>query len=312
MLRVRNLLRPLLDTIDPDRSIRRSTLRSVRRLQYRGWRIDAPEKGNELLAEALEKNLPFAAGKLGATESKVFKQLHGPANKVTESARTEILLHSGVFPNDDLNLRRFSQIYLDRLSALDFLAVWYQSGERELVDRLERRPNCAELTALEPYYFDPPWSRHLAGKKVLVVSPFVGTIQRQYERCRSTIWSDVRVLPNFSMRFLKFPHSAQLEPNEFRSWYDILRHFETKLEQTDFDVALVGAGAATMPLAVHAKRVGKIGIGMGGSLQVLFGIAGRRWDQLSFFRNRMNENWVRPAEDETPSRANLVENGAYW
>ena len=38
------------------------------------------------------------------------------------------------------------------------------------------------LNAIEPFYHDRPWSRHLAGKSVIVMSPFAETIEAQYKR----------------------------------------------------------------------------------------------------------------------------------
>ena len=51
---------------------------------------------------------------------------------------------------------------------------------------------------------------------------------------------------------------------------------------------------------------------MGGATQILFGIKGRRWEEIPFFQNLINEYWVRPSIDETPSKANLVEDACYW
>ena len=41
-----------------------------------------------------------------------------------------------------------------------------------------------------------------------------------------------------------------------------------------------------LPLAVYAKRLGKVGFHMGGDLQVLFGIKGKRYDQPSQYHYR--------------------------
>jgi glycerol-3-phosphate dehydrogenase len=46
----------------------------------------------------------------------------------------------------------------------------------------------------------------------------------------------------------------------------------------DYDVALIGCGAYGLPLASHVKRKGKQSIHLGGGLQLLFGIKGKRWD----------------------------------
>lgn len=54
------------------------------------------------------------------------------------------------------------------------------------------------------------------------------------------------------------------------------------------------------PLAAHVKRTGKKAIHLGGGLQLLFGIRGKRWDMRDEYKSLMNEYWIRPSEDETP------------
>ena len=81
-------------------------------------------------------------------------------------------------------------------------------------------------------------------------------------------------------------------------------------EKHDFDICLLGCGAYGFPLAAHVKRLGKKAVHIGGALQLLFGIKGRRWDRE--FSSIYNDAWVRPEENEKPRNANSVEGGCYW
>jgi hypothetical protein len=58
--------------------------------------------------------------------------------------------------------------------------------------------------------------------------------------------------------------------------------------------------------------IGKIGIHLGGPLQILFGIKGRRWDAHDVISKMYNEHWVRPSKSETPENNFAVEGGCYW
>ncbi len=80
----------------------------------------------------------------------------------------------------------------------------------------------------------------------------------------------------------------------------------------DFDIAIIGAGAYGLPLASFIKNMGKKAIHLGGATQLLFGIKGKRWDNLPYFRKLYNENWVRPLPDEIPDNFQAVESGCYW
>ena len=50
---------------------------------------------------------------------------------------------------------------------------------------------------------------------------------------------------------------------------------------------------------------------MGGGLQLLFGIRGRRWADPAEIAAVTRGSWVWPSAAETPPRAEVVEGGAY-
>jgi hypothetical protein len=90
-----------------------------------------------------------------------------------------------------------------------------------------------------------------------------------------------------------------------------------EIDKADFDVCLIGCGAYGFPLAAHVKRMGRKAVHFGGSLQLLFGIKGKRWEDPNYnpvynYAKLMNEHWIRPDESEKPSIASKVENACYW
>ncbi|MCQ4921441.1 hypothetical protein NE700_22520, partial [Phocaeicola vulgatus] len=58
------------------------------------------------------------------------------------------------------------------------------------------------------------------------------------------------------------------------------------------------------------KRLVKKAVHIGGALQLLFVIKGRRWDRE--FSSIYNDACVRPEENEKTRNANSVEWGWYW
>ena len=145
----------------------------------------------------------------------------------------------------------------------------------------------------------------------MVIHPFAESIRRQFAR-HEKLFSDARVLPNFEL--LTIPAVQTLAGNKagFASWFDALDWMRAEVDKLDFDVALIGAGAYGLPLSAHVKRSGKIAIHMGGSLQILFGIKGRRWDNMPTISQFYNDAWVRPLENERLHGAENVEQGCYW
>lgn len=85
-----------------------------------------------------------------------------------------------------------------------------------------------------------------------------------------------------------------------------------EVDKEDYDVCLIGCGAYGFPLAAYVKRTGKQAVHLGGALQLLFGIRGKRWDNMEDYKYLVNRCWTRPKEDETPQVKDNVENGCYW
>jgi hypothetical protein len=125
------------------------------------------------------------------------------------------------------------------------------------------------------------------------------------------------MLPEFELRTLRAVQSIAGERTDFATWFDALHWMEQQMDAVDYDVCLVGCGAYGFPLAAHAKRTGHKAVHLGGSLQLLFGIRGQRWESPQYndeydYSRLMNEHWVRPAADERPRDAEQVEGACYW
>ena len=78
--------------------------------------------------------------------------------------------------------------------------------------------------------------------------------------------------------------------------------------EINFDVAILGCGAYAFPLAGMLKDDGKVVVNLGGATQLLFGIKGKRWDDLNIY----NESWKRPYIHERCDAYDKVENGCYY
>lgn len=125
------------------------------------------------------------------------------------------------------------------------------------------------------------------------------------------------------MHIIKAVQSLGGDDKRFNNWFDALEWMKYKMNQIDYDICLIGCGAYGFPLAAHAKKQGKKAIHLGGSLQLLFGIKGKRWEDPYYgvrewgipygsYSSLMNEYWVRPDEKERSQNAMQVENGCYW
>jgi hypothetical protein len=290
--------------------------RLVERAKYLGTHILSSQEGNEVIAGSLGR--PAAAGKIGAGEMAALRHYlrRADANGHCEFWQGYVArnLHrnAGVYPPEPPIFSRFCKTYAQALTSLDVLAVWFNFGEYAARRRFAPQASLTELDALEPYYNDRPWSQHLAGKRVLVVSPFASTIEAQYQR-RQEIWrAKPEVLPDFQLRMVRVPLSSYLVSPPYPDWFAALEAMRQQMAAAPFDAAIVGAGAWSLPLVAYAKSLGAWAIHLGGVTQILFGIRGRRWEKNERIMAFCNEAWVRPSASERPGNLAAIEGGCYW
>jgi hypothetical protein len=287
----------------------------LERAKYTGTKILSPQEGNDFFARS--SHHPAAVGKIGGSE---LGGLRHYLRRADSSGHCEawgqhasrLFRNAGVYPPEPATFSRFCRSFLETLTHLDVLAVYFNWQENAVRRRFAPEATLTAPRAIEPFYHDRPWSEKLAGKRVLVVSPFTETIQAQYRR-RQQIWpTRPGILPDFQLLTLQVPLSACLITPRYPDWFTALDAMREQMAALAFDVAIVGAGAWSIPLVVHAKSLGAWGIHMGGATQILFGIKGRAWEtheQISAF---FNEAWTRPSASETPKGIQQIENGRYW
>jgi len=138
------------------------------------------------------------------------------------------------------------------------------------------------------------------------------SIEQQFQK-RRQLWGYLsETLPDFKLEVIAVPQSPALVPPRNKDWFESLTLLQDEMARTHFDVALIGAGAYSLPLAVHAKKLGKQGIHLGGETQFLFGIKGGRWDNMPECSKHYNQYWIRPLPEDTPAENKVIENGCYW
>jgi hypothetical protein len=134
----------------------------------------------------------------------------------------------------------------------------------------------------------------------------------QYVTAREKIFTNPKILPEFTLKVIKAPQTITGNPREYASWTETLKKLKESVQQEQFDVALVGCGAYGLPLAACIKKMGKVAIHLGGATQLLFGISGGRWRQQPRFQALMTEAWSLPLEQERPTGWEKIEGGCYW
>ena len=273
---------------------------------------------NATIWDGLESQKPFMVGRYGLTEGSVCWHKGILGKSLGKEIRHRLSWGVGLFPVNDLMIDDF--ILAQRSGALmaDAMVEW---GKHDWELSLLKATTGSEATRLHPYslvapFFIPdPWTDALEGLRVLVVHPFADSIIHQHDYNRE----EIGLLPDFDLEVVEAPMTFGGEAPKTEEgdtppsdWTDVLDSLKDEVSDCDFDIALVGCGGYGLPLAGHIRAHGGKVILVGGGLQLLFGIRGRRWDNDERFMKLYNESWVRPLDHERPERLHKVEGGCYW
>lgn len=297
------------------------------------------EEGGEYIYQIISKGEPCMLARYGMTEMScltnyfsitknekdVLKYIQGKAegwwwnpNMINQMERW-----SGFFPSTEDNLARFCQLMISDSYDVDAIAVWdgIRKGIKDMKGYLPEDIQLFPIFSYDSFLLKNPWTRVLKNKKVLVVHPFAELIESQYAK-RELLFENPDVLPPFELILIKAVQSLGGVSNGFSDWFEALEWMKSKMDKLEYDIALIGCGAYGFPLAAHAKRTGHQALHIGGSLQLLFGIKGSRWEDPNhavraglsvdaYTKLFANPEWVRPSEYRTREAEN-VENACYW
>lgn len=281
-------------------------------------RLAPPAKGvdadTQTIIKLLESDKPCMISRFGSTELQTLCYIKYYPFLLPLKRRTyfNIQYASGFFPVTHKNLKGFYEMYNEDVRELDLLVSW--RIEELLFRRWLKGKDYVRKTTLDKFYLhEHPWTYALKGKKILVVHPFAETIVDQYSYKREKLFENKEVLPEFEkLETVKAVQSVAGNVVGYDSWFDALDWMKNEIERKDFDIALLGCGAYAMPLAAHIKRMGKKAIHMGGILQFLFGIKGKRYIDNPETAKYINECFVSPSDSDRPKLAERVEGGCYW
>ncbi len=227
------------------------------------------------------------------------------------SIRAGLNNNAGFFPPTTESMQRFSDLVINDAKEIDILGVYNKMPERFLKAVLPQA-KLIPIFDLEPFWNAKHWTQCLKGKKVLVVHSMPETIKSQFAR-RTSLFKHPDMLPEFDLIAYKSINSAMGIDSGFPDWFAALDKMKRDIEKIDFDIAIVGCGAYGMNLGAFIKRdLGKSAMHLGGMLQLLFGIKGKRWEADPKYNALYTDSWIRPLQHEVPPANARIENGCYW
>jgi hypothetical protein len=278
---------------------------------------------------------PLFIGRNGSTEIAVFffwinNRSSGwpwPAELI-QRLRTNF----GVWPITTESVDKWCRNYEIALSKVNgIVAGWYKpyiDMELKFINQTVPTAFKIPLRSLEPYYVAPElrWTANLANQDVAVVTSFTQSIQQQLDRIDPLkIWSNIdspeTILPPTTRWHLiksYFPPNVSEEHETgwssigIDSWEPAVDYIVNEVVKTSATVAIIGCGALGFVVGGQLRKRGISVILLGGAVQVLFGIRGKRWENHDIISKFWNDYWIYPLESERPPNAATIEGACYW
>lgn len=267
---------------------------------------------NRQLLEKLKSGEPFAVTRNGMWEMGILAKIQRDImwNKDTAAGMDD------AFADREERIRYYNMT-CELMQYADYVVNWFSINMESYFNKqfLKKNPGmqfCEDDGVSNFLLKDPDsWIYGIEGKKVLVVSPFVEYMAKQYEK-RELLWKGIRI-PEFELHTVKalFWYDGYKDPR-FKSWFEALDYLYTESMKQDFDIALLGCSTFSTPLALKFRQQGKQAVHVGGPLQLMFGIKGKRWD--AYFTDTYNEHWIDLPDETKVGNVDSLDmtGGSYW
>jgi hypothetical protein len=277
----------------------------------------------DILRNAINEGRGAIIGRHGTIELTVLLT-HKYHNMIYPDQLKVLERNAGIFPTSMSYILDWIRDYKDAAAESDAMAVgWYSPLALPELQYLQfQAPNIVKLPlrSLEPYYLksSESWTRALEGQHVAVVSSFTESIAKQLENLYE-IWINDRqniLSANIKWSLIRSYYSPSLGQGKCEwavgDWKQAVDTMEKQVLDSGAKICLIGCGGLAMPLALRLKKHGIICIILGGAIQILFGIKGKRWESHGVISKFFNDTWIFPDVDEIPGGSNNVEGGCYW
>ena len=279
------------------------------------FRVENEELANEYIHNALLDDIPFSMIRPGFVEIDDFCYYDEVKYWPPDGLRKRTKRLRSTFESDS-DYELYEESLRANLSDVDAICVYRTFRYKYFCEKyLEKKP-IFDAGVLCPIKYAKPWTKALEGKKVLIVSVFSELIEKQYSIIHK-VFPEGNPWPNIELTTVQsvWYGSYELRDRRFNSYFDALKYLYEECMKRDFEVALLCCSKLGIDLAPMLKRAGKKAIQMGGDMQIMFGIRGKRWDNNRVLMKYYNDYWVRPDVKETGANSVIVEradDGCYW
>lgn len=281
-------------------------------------------ESNKRIIQLLQEENPFIINRLGIGDETHLSFEYLSTKKINKKYLSPLCNLNGVYSKtEDLSdYQAFCIKYLESIENSTYLAS-FQFNSRNIVkiqNFFSKKYNIKQIhsRSLEPFYVcldnEIPWTHFLKHKKVLILSPFVESFKKQLSN-NFQIFKDKKIFLD-DQQFVFYKTYQTIAGNKLHNnWLETFELMCNDIEKLDFDVALLGCGSYGLPLCNFIYSLNKSSIYIGGGLQLLFGVMGKRWEANKMWNKIIEENntkFIRPNNNECIKNQNSIEQGCYW
>jgi len=284
---------------------------------------------NKLIIKLLKKNKPFIITRLGIGTETNMCYHYLKHNKLDDTQRYGLANNAGIYnttKNDDC-IKRYCELYAKAIEKSAALAVWntdlnnMKVKQDYFVDKY--KIDTISAMVLEPFYSIDKnidvWSHYLKDKTVLVIHPFVDSFQKQFKNNFTFYEQNDKYIWHPKQKFIYYKtYNTAAGNNLHRDWEETYNLMCEDIKKLDFDVALLGCGGYGHPLCNFIyEEMNKSAIYIGGALQILFGVIGKRWEDNKEVSDILKKNktlpkMIRASHNEVLKNNKKIEEGCYW
>jgi len=276
------------------------------------------------IMEYEKNNKKFFIGRLSGNETSLAGKILSK-HELSPILFDNMLNVAGIRFNNHDDIKKYVYEYNDAISKSTLLGVWdgqmYKQAEEyyHFINKLY--PNIKQICAhsLEPYYFmdhkDYKFDELFKNKKILIISSHNNTIKNQLPNIDKLFTKNI-FHKEVTFKIYK-PPQQNAGNNDNKSWIFHCDKMKEDLQniknEFDFDIALVSAGGFGMIITnfIFNKLDASV-IYVGGSLQLFFGINGRRWINNKVIIDNQNKYWTNVLREDMPCNPLICENSCYW
>ena len=276
---------------------------------------------NKFIIHLIEQDKPFSVIRLGlGSETQgTYDFLNGK-----KQYRSHLLAsNAGIYWTAKEDLIRYFTMYDGAVKSSDALAISNEPRMfKEQLYFVKRHELLAiHGRAIEPFYYAyekiTPWTHSLFGKRVLIVNPFVESFKKQMDNGFEIFEKGHMQVFKEGQEFVYYKSFQTAADNHLHdSWFETFNIMCDDISKIDFDIALLGCGGYGLLLCDFIKRrLGKSAVYVGGSIQLLFGVMGRRWESIQFWQDIIKDNdtkFIRPSQAESLPNSDTIELSCYW